>query len=168
MSTEKTHYRKAFNSPCLAAVDLVGPIQVTIDRVKLEPNPTKQSKDLFNVVYFSEREIRPGEKLKPMMLNATNSKMLTKITGSPFIEDWAGTRITIKPVSGIRFGRDTVDGLRIFEAEQESPPTDEQLALIQECRERGAITPEQEMFISSGKLTEKLAARLIAALSKAA
>ena len=73
---DKTHYRKAFNSPYLSSADIVEPTDLTISHVRLEPDKTKKTKDLLNTAYFKEREIRKGEALKPMVLNATNSKML--------------------------------------------------------------------------------------------
>ena len=118
-STDKqdgTHYRKVFDSPYLSSMDVVDPIVLTIARVTQESDKTKKSKDKFNTAYFAEREIRPGEKLKPMILNATNSKMLAGMMGSPFIEDWCDVRVTIYVERGIKFGRDTVDGLRIMPA----------------------------------------------------
>lgn len=111
-----THYRKVFDSPYLSSMDVVDPITLTVSRVTQELDKTKKTKDQFNTAYFVEGFIRPGEKLKPMILNATNSKMLAKITGSSFIEDWAGTRITVYVERGIKFGRDTVDGLRVMPA----------------------------------------------------
>ncbi len=108
-----THYRKVFDSPYLSAADIVEPITLTVAKVTQETDKTKKTKDVFNTAYFQEREIRPGEKLKPMILNATNSKMMDRITGSPFIEDWSGRRITIYVDANIKFGRDTVEGLRI-------------------------------------------------------
>ena len=118
MSSEQdgTHYRKVFDSPYLSSMDVVDPITLNIARVTQELDKTKKTKDVFNTAYFTEQFIRPGEKLKPMILNATNSKMLAKITGSPFIEDWTGVRITVYVEKGIKFGRDTVDGLRVMPA----------------------------------------------------
>ncbi|HEY4714425.1 MAG TPA: hypothetical protein VIH30_09345, partial [Aquirhabdus sp.] len=78
--SEKTHYRKAFHSPYLSAADITEPVVLTIQRVNLEPDKTKKTKDLFNTAYFVERQIRVGEPLKPMILNATNSKMLKTLT----------------------------------------------------------------------------------------
>lgn len=111
-----THYRKVFDSPYLSSMDVVDPIVLTIARVTQETDKTKKSKDTFNTAYFAENFIRPGEKLKPMILNATNSKMMAKLAESPFIEDWGNTRITVYVERGIKFGRDTVDGLRIMPA----------------------------------------------------
>lgn len=111
-----THYRKVFDSPYLSSMDVVDPITLSIARVTQEVDKTKKTKDVFNTAYFAEKFIRPGEKLKPMILNATNSKMMAKITGSPFIEDWTGVRVTVYVEKGIKFGRDTVDGLRVMPA----------------------------------------------------
>lgn len=109
----KTHYRAAFKSPYLSSADLVGPIVLTIKNVALEPDKSKRTKDKFNTCHFVEKEIRSGELLKPMILNAVNSKTLKNISGSPYIEDWCGLKITIFVDPNVRFGRDTVEGLRI-------------------------------------------------------
>lgn len=111
-----THYRKVFDSPYLSSMDVVEPITLTVARVTQETDKTKKSKDTFNTAYFAEKFIRPGEKLKPMILNATNSKVMAKLTGTPFIEDWNNARITVYVEHGIKFGRDVVDGLRVMAA----------------------------------------------------
>lgn len=112
-SDQKTHFKKAFNSPYLSSADIVGPTILTIARVVLESDKTKKTKDLFNTAYFAEREIRPGEKLKPMILNVTNSKTIKSLTNSPFIEDWQGVKVTIYVDSNVKFGREVMEGLRI-------------------------------------------------------
>lgn len=109
----KTHYRKAFDSPYLSSADIVEPTVLTIAKVTLETDKTKKTKDVFNTAYFAEKELRPGEKLKPMILNATNSKTMKALTGSPYIEDWAGTRVTVYVDTKVRFGNSSVEGLRI-------------------------------------------------------
>ena len=113
MSDTKTHYRKAFDSPYLSSADIVDATQLTISSVKLESDQTKKTKDLFNTAHFVEKEIRPGEKLKPMILNASNSKTLKNLTGSPFIEDWKNVPVMIYVDHNVRFGKETVEGLRI-------------------------------------------------------
>lgn len=114
MSNEdKTHYRKAFDSPYLSSADVVEPIVLTVAHVRLEVDHTKKTKDLFNTAYFVEKEIRRGEKLKPMILNATNSKTMRGLTGSAFIDDWNNVRITVYVDPSVRFGKETVEGLRI-------------------------------------------------------
>lgn len=110
---EKTHYRKAFNSPYLSSADIVEPTVFTTLKVVLEKDKTKKTTDLFNTVYWVEKEIRNGEELKPMILNATNSRAMKELTGSPYIDDWGGVVVTVYVDSNVRFGRDTVEGLRI-------------------------------------------------------
>ena len=123
-----THYRKVFDSPDLSSADIVEPTTLTIGRVTQEVDKTKKTKDVFNTAYFAERELRPGEKLKPMILNATNSKEVAKITGSPFIEDWQGVRIVVYVDKAVRFGKDTVEGLRLRPAPTRRQITPEQTA----------------------------------------
>jgi hypothetical protein len=109
----KTHYRKAFDSPYLSSADMVEPTTLTISHVKLESDKTKKTKDHFNTAHFVEKELRPGEKIKPMILNATNSKTMKNLTGSPFIDDWNNVTVTIYVDSNVRFGKEIIEGLRI-------------------------------------------------------
>lgn len=125
----KTHFRRAFDSPYLSSADIVEPIVLTIARVTLEMDRTKKTKDLFNTAWFAEKEIRPGEKLKPMILNATNSKTMKELTGQPFIEDWAGTRVTVYVDHNVKFGKETMEGLRIHK-KRPSEPSQETTALV--------------------------------------
>lgn len=111
--TEKTHYRKAFDSPYLSSADIVEPTVLTVKFVRLEADRTKKTKDEFNTAYFVETELRRGEKLKPMILNASNSKTMRALTNSPFIEDWRNVPITVYVDQNVRFGKETVEGLRI-------------------------------------------------------
>lgn len=117
----KTHYRKAFDSPYLSSADIVEPTVLTIKQVKLESDKTKKTKDNFNTAYFVEKELRPGEVLKPMILNASNSKVMKQLTGSAFLEDWQNVRVTIYVDCNVRFGRDTVEGLKISPFTPEKP-----------------------------------------------
>ena len=110
---EKTHYRKAFDSPYLSSADIVEPVVLTVHHVTLEADRTKKTKDVFNTAHFVEKEIRHGETLKPMILNASNSKTMRGITGSSFIDDWQTVRITVYVDHNVRFGKETVEGLRI-------------------------------------------------------
>jgi hypothetical protein len=113
MTEQRTHYRKAFNSPYLSSADIVEPTVLTIVKVTLESDKTKKTKDSFNTAYFAEKELRQGEPLKPMILNAGNSRTMKKLSGSAFIEDWVNMPVTVYVDPNVRFGRDTVEGLRI-------------------------------------------------------
>ena len=113
MSQSKTHFRKAFDSPYLSSADIVEPTILTVSHVTLELDRTKKTKDRFNTAWFVEKELRPGESLKPMILNATNSKTMKDLAQSPFIDDWNNVRVTIYVDRNVKFGKETMEGLRI-------------------------------------------------------
>lgn len=146
--TEKTHYRKAFNSPYLSSADIVEPTVLTVARVSFESDKTKKTKDMFNTAYFVEKEIRRGEALKPMILNATNSKTMSVLAGSSFIDDWNNVRITIYVDHNVRFGKESVEGLRI------SPQPPEKKILTPENQK--AWTRAKVAFIRDKSLHEVL------------
>ena len=52
------------------------------------------------------------ENAKPMILNSTNMKMITKLLNTPYIEQWAGHKIQIGVEKVKAFG-DVVDALRV-------------------------------------------------------
>jgi hypothetical protein len=147
MSDDKTHYRKAFHSPYLGAADIVDPVVLTVRCVRLESDKTKKTRDMFNTAYFQEAEIRPGEKLKPMILNATNSKKLAELAGSKFIEDWNGIPITVYVDPNVSFGRDKVEGLRISRADAIQAPTTELIEAAESSARKG-LKAYQEWFKS--------------------
>lgn len=147
--TEKTHYRKAFDSPYLSSADIVEPTVLTVSRVALEMDRTKKTKDLFNTAHFVEKEIRAGEKLKPMILNASNSKTMKGLTGSAFIDDWRDVRITVYVDHNVRFGKETVEGLRI------SPHAPERKALVPTMAK--AWSNAKEAYKRDGDLEQVLA-----------
>lgn len=62
-------------------------------------------KEECTVVSFTENE-------KPLILNATNGKMISKIAGSPYIEKWAGTRIVLGVEKVKAFG-EIVEAVRV-------------------------------------------------------
>lgn len=122
MSDEnKTHFRKAFKSCYLAAVDITEEIELTISRVTEEMDASKKTKNMLLVAYFKEPEIRKGERLKPMVINATNAKALNRMANTPFIEDWAGLRIVVYVQDKIKFGHEIVEGLRLKSAPEKPP-----------------------------------------------
>lgn len=49
---------------------------------------------------------------KPMILNKTNMKLITKIHGTPYIEEWSGKSIIIYSAKVKAFG-EMVDALRV-------------------------------------------------------
>jgi len=59
------------------------------------------------VVHWKEADV------KPMIVNVTNSKAISKVAGSPYIEDWAGTAVSLYTTEVKSFGGEMVEGVRI-------------------------------------------------------
>lgn len=49
---------------------------------------------------------------KPMILNKENMKLISKVTGTPYVENWVGKSITLHVVPVRAFG-ETVDAVRV-------------------------------------------------------
>ena len=146
----KTHYRKAFNSPYLSSADIVESTVLTIKHVALELDHTKKTKDLFNTAYFVEKELRPGEPLKPMILNAHNSKIMSELAGSKFIDDWQNVQVSVYVDPNVRFGKETVEGLRISSMRPE----------------KKELTPDNKAAWNQAKLAFKRDGNLVAVLKR--
>jgi len=110
----KTHYRKVFKSDHLGSADLEDMIEAgtqlifTIAHVKQEYGVMVAGrKGNHNIAYFKE-------KIKPLVLNATNSKIVKKFCkGSSFVEDWKDVRIQIYIDTNVKMKGETVSGVRI-------------------------------------------------------
>jgi hypothetical protein len=102
----KTHWKKLQNPDYFGAWSLDGKdLDVTIEKVVLEQvTGTDGKKEELPVAYLKG--------LKPLILNTTNSKMIAKVTGSSYIEDWSGKRVTLYSTKVKAFG-DTVDAVRV-------------------------------------------------------
>jgi len=95
----KTHYRRILKSDHLGCADLEDFIENGSDLVFSVLNVRQELKAKVagkkidaNIMYFNNKD---GKKIKPLVLNATNAKTMKKMTGSGFIEDWAGANIRI-------------------------------------------------------------------------
>ena len=103
----KTHFKKLQNPDYLGAYDFNDGEQriATIKDVKQGIIKSERGDESEIVISFVEP-------FKPMIINATNAKMIAKIRGSNYIEDWKGVQfyIVVKKVKA--FG-DVVDALRI-------------------------------------------------------
>lgn len=105
---EKTHWKKLNNPDYLGAYALNPDedMTLTIARAGKESfTGTSGKKEEGLLIYFSEP-------VKPMICNATNAKTITKVAGSPYVEDWKGTRISLYSQEVSAFG-ETVDALRV-------------------------------------------------------
>ena len=109
-----THYRKVFKSDHLGIADLEDMIEnntqlvFTITHVKQEIGVMVAGrKGNHNIAYFKEN-------IKPLVLNATNSKIVKKFAnGSSFIEHWQNIIIQLYIDSSVRMKGETVGGVRI-------------------------------------------------------
>ena len=104
----KTHWKKLTNPDYLGAyaLDDGKDVILTISYVREEKvTGSDGKKDDCVVCHFSER-------VKPMILNSTNMKTITKLFDTPYIEDWSGRRIQIGIEKVKAFG-DVVDALRV-------------------------------------------------------
>ena len=108
MSDKKTHWKKFDNPNYLGAYSLMdgqtSEMVVTIDKVIIEDVKNEKGSDQCKVAYIKGQ--------KPLILNATNCKIITKIYDTPYIEDWSGKQIT-HYVAKIKAFGDTLDALRI-------------------------------------------------------
>lgn len=104
--SDKHHYRAVFKSDHLGSADLEDLIEqgkslvFTIKNVLQQKGAKVAGKKMdANIAYFAEN-------IKPMVLNATNSKMIKTFTGSSFVEDWNNVLVelyieeNVKSVSG--------------------------------------------------------------------
>jgi len=117
MSDEKTHWKKLVNPNYMGAYSMPSDgsdVILTIDRVVNEPiKGEKGREDHVLVCYFKEKTFSwSNEPSKPMILNRTNSKTITNIYKTPYIEDWIGKKIQVF-TDVVDMKGDKVDGLRI-------------------------------------------------------
>ncbi len=103
-----THWKKLTNPDYLGAYALQPgeELVLTIKSVSNEVvTGTDGKKETCSVMRFEEN-------VKPMVLNATNSKTITKLFKTPYIEEWVGKQIQIYAEKVKAFG-EVVDALRI-------------------------------------------------------
>lgn len=110
MSETKTHWKKLQHPDYIGAYELMDgtpnkELVVTITKVAREMiTGADGKKEECTVCYLHGQ--------KPMILNSTNQKVMQKLFDSPYIEDWAGKKMTLFVAKVKAFG-DTVDALRV-------------------------------------------------------
>jgi DNA-directed RNA polymerase subunit RPC12/RpoP len=109
MDERLTHWKKLTNPDYLGAYalqpgeDLIATIK-EVTQADVIGNGGK--KELKTVVMFVEN-------IKPMVLNRTNSKTITKLFKTPYIEQWKGKKIQIYIEHNIQAFGEVVDGIRV-------------------------------------------------------
>lgn len=114
MNTEtKTHYRKVFMSDHLGVVDLEGFVEAgsdlifTITHVNQEMGAKVAGKKInANIAYFKED-------IKPLVLNATNSKAMKDLSGSCFVENWKKMPVQLFINYDAKLMGEVVGGVRV-------------------------------------------------------
>jgi len=153
--SSKTHYRKVFKSDHLGVADLEEfleegvKLEFTIKYVKQEIGAVVAGrKGNYNIAYFLEP-------VKPMVLNATNSKVVQSFCkGSPFVEDWKNVRVRLWADPSVKMKGEIVGGVRIKTIQPPAPkPFFEEVkfeaahnnkATIQIIKKSWQITPAME------------------------
>lgn len=107
-SQHLTHWKRLVNPDYLGVYSLDNDkdMTLTIDQIIREVvTSTGGKKEECTVAYFKE-------KVKPMILNRTNSKMIQKIYGTPYIEEWSNKKITVYAAT-TKLAGEEVECLRI-------------------------------------------------------
>lgn len=138
---EKTHWKKLENPDYLGAYALQPGQDLTlqIKSVGQEEvyNVNNNKKETCTVAHFMDKSV------KPMILNVTNCKTISKLYDTPYIEDWPGKYITVYIAKVKAFG-ETVEALRI----RNKVPTIEKII----CKDCG-----KEIVSAAGKTPRELA-----------
>lgn len=156
----KTHWKVLQNPDYIGAYSLMGtgvPVDLTVQIKSIARQQVigqDGKKDECTVAQLVGQ--------KPFIINATNAKTITKIYGSPFIEDWAGKKITLY-VAKVKIAGDTVEALRIRAEKPKLPEltpqhekwegakksiTDKN-ATIEQIKQHYIISPENEALLTA-------------------
>jgi len=106
--TPVTHWKKLTNPNYIGAHDLqpTQELVITIESVSKEVVKGADGKEEQCIV----AKIKGAK--KPMILNKTNCKIISKVFDTPYIEEWSGKSIIIYSAKVKAFG-DMVDALRV-------------------------------------------------------
>ena len=148
-----THWKKLTNPNYLGAYSIENgqDLILTIKYVQEEKvNGPDGKKDDCVVCHFSEN-------VKPMILNATNMKTITKLYKTPYIEEWTGKKIQIGIEKVKAFG-DVVEALRVRKVVPKVEP--EKLPKCEKCgtdiHPMGNMTAEELAVYTRGKYGKSL------------
>jgi len=137
---EKTHWKKLHNPDYLGAYAL-DPGKDMIVTIKSAGNEiivgADGKKEECMVMHFSDG-------IKPMIVNSTNAKTITKVLKTPYIEDWQGKKIQLY-IDHVKAFGEVVEALRVrpklpIEQKQVEIPCDDCGGIVQG---RANMTAEQ-------------------------
>jgi hypothetical protein len=153
MDQTKTHWKRLINPDYIGAYMVnedttVKIVSVTRQLVKGEGGKTE------------ECMVAILEGTKPFILNRTNSKMITKLYGSPYIEDWFGKLITLYSTT-TKVAGETVECLRIRPNKPNTgKPVDytDQIEQLKSCENIEQLTTTYLSFTAQQKDATKVTA----------
>jgi hypothetical protein len=131
----KTHWKTLTSTEYLGAYSIPDgkDLVLTIDRVAKERvTGNNGKKEELMVCHFKERDTLP------MILNKTNAKTITKLVGSPFVEEWSGHKIALY-ADTTRFGGEIVECLRI---RSYAPKEESATVICEKCGKEIKAVPE--------------------------
>lgn len=106
-TSQKHHWKEALPGDYLGAYALNGQdLIVTIQSAGRELVVGANGKKEECLV------LRFREQVMDMVCNRTNAKTITKVLGSPYLEDWSGKKIQLYPTT-TKFGGDIVECIRV-------------------------------------------------------
>lgn len=158
---KKHHYRAIAKSDHLGVADLEDFIEekrsmvFTIVEVKQELGVTVAGKKgNFNIAYFSE-------KIKPLVLNNTNSKVIKLFAGgSPFVEDWKNIPVELFIDETVKLKGELVGGIRIKNIRPTLPALTEGTKAYQNAvihiKNGGSISDIEKRFIVTKDINDKM------------
>lgn len=150
MVQQKHHWKEALPGDYLGAYSLNGQdLIVTIQSA---------SKEIVTGANGKKEEclvIRFKEQVMDMVCNRTNAKTITKVLGTPFLEDWSGKKIQIYPTT-TKFGGEVVECIRV----RPTAPKQAAPIICERCKQQvlpaGNMTAEQVAEYGIKKYGKKL------------
>lgn len=106
MSEQQTHWKQLVNPAYIGAYMMNGK-DLTVKIIKVSHEVVKGDGGKEEMCMVAQLE-----GTKPFIVNRTNAKTITKIYGTPYIEQWAGKYITLYPTT-TKVAGETVECLRI-------------------------------------------------------
>ena len=109
MSESKTPWKKLQNKDYLGECDFLPGQEITVTIASITTSDVigdggkKSTKPIMKFV----------EPVKPLIANTVNFKRITKLLGSKYIEDWIGKQIILYGDPSVKFGSETVGGVRV-------------------------------------------------------
>lgn len=141
-----THWKQLTNPDYFGSHDLFvsdntyGEIVVTLVTVEKKAVPGAEGKKTDCIVATTKET-------KPIILNKTNCKTITRLLGTPAIEKWSGKQIKIGVDKVKAFG-DVVDALRVKNEKVTQEPSKDYTAQIEAIRNAPDMATLQTLWKS--------------------